>query len=135
MNVPTPKITAGSLPASRKIYVAGERFPDIGCETRSMNERSGLPPPERPEYPSSIEWEPRNEIEQTHHQIDPCQVIAHHTRHILIAFRQGLSNHPKQPRQRKAHKRTDDRDRPPPGGGTRAPGLHRGQPSSRRELA
>ncbi|KIC13627.1 phosphomethylpyrimidine synthase ThiC [Leisingera sp. ANG-Vp] len=37
MNVPNPKITTGGLPASRKIYVEGERFPDIRVPMREIS--------------------------------------------------------------------------------------------------
>ncbi|WP_166418258.1 phosphomethylpyrimidine synthase ThiC [Cochlodiniinecator piscidefendens] len=37
MNVPTPKITTDALPASRKIYVSGERFPDIRVPMREIS--------------------------------------------------------------------------------------------------
>ncbi|MQQ09664.1 phosphomethylpyrimidine synthase ThiC [Epibacterium sp. SM1979] len=36
MNVPNPKITTGALPASRKIYVAGELHPDIRVPMREI---------------------------------------------------------------------------------------------------
>ena len=53
MNVPTPKITAGNLPASRKIYIKGERYPDIRVPMReiSVHPTSGEPP--LPVYDSS----------------------------------------------------------------------------------
>ena len=37
MNIPTPKITTDPLPASRKIYVNGTKFPDIRVPMREIS--------------------------------------------------------------------------------------------------
>ncbi|MBT8155422.1 phosphomethylpyrimidine synthase ThiC [Epibacterium ulvae] len=53
MNVPNPKITTGGLPASRKIYVAGELHPDIRVPMREIATHPTAAEPPLPVYDSS----------------------------------------------------------------------------------
>ncbi|WP_424977050.1 phosphomethylpyrimidine synthase ThiC [Leisingera sp. S232] len=53
MNVPNPKITTGGLPASRKIYVSGERFPDIRVPMREISTHPTAGEAPLPVYDSS----------------------------------------------------------------------------------
>ncbi|MEO3415780.1 phosphomethylpyrimidine synthase ThiC [Roseovarius sp. CAU 1744] len=53
MNVPNPKITTGELPASRKIYVAGEIHPDIRVPMREISTHPTAGEAPLPVYDSS----------------------------------------------------------------------------------
>ncbi|MFY0596478.1 MAG: phosphomethylpyrimidine synthase ThiC [Cognatishimia sp.] len=53
MNVPNPKITTGALPASRKIYVSGEQFPDIRVPMREISTHPTAGEAPLPVYDSS----------------------------------------------------------------------------------
>lgn len=53
MNVPNPKITTGALPASRKIYVAGEIHKDIRVPMREISVHPTAGEPPLPVYDSS----------------------------------------------------------------------------------
>jgi phosphomethylpyrimidine synthase len=53
MNVPNPKITTSSLPASRKIYVSGTLNPDIRVPMREISVHPSAGEPPLPVYDSS----------------------------------------------------------------------------------
>lgn len=53
MNVPTPEITDGSLPASRKIYVDGKLHPDVRVPMREISVHPTAGEPPLPVYDSS----------------------------------------------------------------------------------
>lgn len=53
MNVPNPKITDGSLPASRKIYVDGKIHSDLRVPMREISVHPSADEPPLPVYDSS----------------------------------------------------------------------------------
>ena len=64
MNVPNPKITTGALPASRKIYVAGEIHKDIRVPMREISVHPTAGEPPLPVYDSSGPYtDPRHAID------------------------------------------------------------------------
>ncbi|HRX39797.1 MAG TPA: phosphomethylpyrimidine synthase, partial [Parvularculaceae bacterium] len=49
----TPEVTTGSLPASRKVYVAGDLFPDIRVPVREIDLHPSANEPAVPVYDPS----------------------------------------------------------------------------------